>query len=157
MQRCVLATVTLVLACLHASAQLEPEPLKLSDDEQKLLNMANEERKKGDLPLLRPDPVLFKVARAHAANMARQGKMEHKLDGKTPFDRIKGAGYRYSVAAENIARGDAPLADVIAGWMKSKSHRENLLERRFVETGLGMAKDEIGDVYYVHVFAAPFK
>jgi uncharacterized protein YkwD len=158
MKRCVIVAAIL-LAYLPCSSAQQKAVLKLSDGEQKLLDIINDVRAKKDLPPFRPDPLLFKVAREHSANMARHFKMEHQLDGKKAFDRIKDAGYVYSLAGENIACAEAPvtLADVVKKWMSSKLHRENILERNFVETGLGMAKDETGVVYYTQVFGTPLK
>src|SRR5882724_5331883 len=107
--------IIVLLALSSSSAAQEPK-FKLSEDEQKLLDMTNAERKKKDLPPLKANPTLFQVARAHAANMAKQGKMEHILDGKNPYERIKTAGYKYRVAAENIARSQQELDDVMKGW-----------------------------------------
>jgi uncharacterized protein YkwD len=156
MKRGVLAAAVM-LGALSTPWAFPQEVLKLSDDEQKLLELINDERKKVDLPPLKPDPLLFKAARDHAANMARQGKMKHELDSKSPFDRIKSTGYRYTIAGENIACGDDTLAAVVKRWMESMPHKENILGRRYVETGLGLAKDEKGDIFYAQVFAAPRK
>src|SRR5712691_11080652 len=75
---------------------------ELSAVEQKILDATNKEREKENLPALKPNPILFEVARAHSANMAKQREMKHELDGKNPTDRIKAAGYEYSYIAENI-------------------------------------------------------
>jgi uncharacterized protein YkwD len=99
--------------------------------------------------------LLFKAARDHSINMAKQGKMEHELDGKNPFHRIKATGYQYRYAGENIAYGDVPLADVMAGWMKSPPHRKNILYKEFTEIGLGLAKSKDGATYYTQVFGHP--
>ena len=125
--------------------------LKLSAVEQKVLDLTNAERKKKDLPPLKADPVLCEVARAHSANMAKQGAMKHDLDGKSPYDRIKAAGYRYAVAGENLAKGDANPDDVMEAWMDSKDHREHILSPKFDEIGIGLAADK-REVYYTQVF-----
>src|SRR5262249_2860660 len=125
MKRClVAAALGLGLAALAIGQ--EGAGLKLSEEEQTLLDLTNAERKKENLPALRPSPLLFQVARGHSANMAKQGKMDHKLDGKTPYDRIKGAGYKYSLAGENIAVGEVPIERVMKSWMDSKVHRDNI-------------------------------
>jgi uncharacterized protein YkwD len=152
MPRLFLATVLLV-----PLAAQDPPPLKLTADEQKFLDLTNAERKKANLPPLKADPLLCQVARAHAANMAKQGKMEHKLDGKTQYERIKGAGYKYSTAGENIARGDLPMEAVMKALMDSKVHRENILAEEFTEIGVGLAASEDGKTYYTQDFAAPRK
>jgi uncharacterized protein YkwD len=131
------------------------EKFQPSKAEERLLKLTNAERKKNELPALKPSPLLFKVARAHSANMARQGKMEHVLDDKTPFQRIKGAGYQYYYAGENIAAGDAPVEEIFKAWMQSEKHRENILNKNFTEIGLGIVPDKKGYLYYTQVFGKP--
>ena len=149
-------------ACLFplgqgADAQ-DPPGLKLSEDEQQVLDLTNQAREKEKLPPLRPNALLFTAARGHAANMARQGKMEHVLDGKTPGDRVKAAGYRYTWVGENIAMTDGDTtAAVFQGWMESKSHREHILSDHFDEIGIGVARNDKGEIYYAQVFASPKK
>ncbi len=130
---------------------------ELSELEKELLQLTNEERKKEKLPPLKANPLLFKVARAHAANMAKQGKMEHNLDGKTPGQRLKQAGYKYGFSGENIASGDYPLAVVMKAWMESAGHRKNILGKNFTEIGLGIVKDPKGVPYFAQVFAKPLR
>jgi uncharacterized protein YkwD len=154
MNRALLLVIIAVSAWPVAAG--EQKKFSLSEEEQKILDLTNAERKKKDLPPLKADPVLCEVARAHSANMAKQGAMKHDLDGKSPYDRIKAAGYRYAVAGENLAKGDANPDDVMEAWMDSKDHRENILEPRYTEIGLGLARDG-QDIYYTQVFAKPKK
>ncbi len=69
--------------------------LKLTADEEAVIELTNAERKKAekDLKLLKMNPQLMESARKHAENMAAQGKLDHKLDDKDPGDRTKAAGY----------------------------------------------------------------
>jgi len=153
----------LALALTLAAAPLMPSAafphgeskFTLSDDEKKLVELVNRERKKHDLAPLQPSPVLCRVARAHAANMAKQGKMAHVLDGKDQFQRIKGAGYKYSYAGENVARGEVAMAEVVQGWMESKVHRKIILGAKYTETGVGLARGADALIYYTQVFAVP--
>ncbi len=128
---------------------------EMTPEEKQILELTNEARKKENLPPLKPSPVLFKVARAHTANMARQQKLEHVLDNKTPFQRIKEAGYAYRFAGENVAFGNYPIPQVFEGWMESKPHRANILNKNFTEIGLGRVVDKKGDAYYTQVFGTP--
>jgi uncharacterized protein YkwD len=156
-----------VLCCAPAGAVLSAgggkdgprgkSEFTLSREEQELMDLVNAERKKHDLAPLRPNPTLFRVAREHSANMARQGKMAHVLDGKNPYERVKASGYKYRFAGENVGRGDVPLAEVVQGWMDSKVHRDNILRKEFTETGLGAVSDGKELVYYTQVFATPQK
>lgn len=149
---CWLGSVSLPAQEKKGGEQFQP-----TSKETKLLELLNAERKKADLPLLKLHPVLTQVARAHSANMARQEKMAHDLDGMTPFDRVKKSGYRYLYVAENIAWGtpEIGLPVLVKGWMDSESHRKNLLNKVFVETGLGMGTAKDGSIYYTQVFGQP--
>jgi uncharacterized protein YkwD len=144
------------LAVGSVASRAEDAPkLVLSKEEQKLLELTNAEREKEGLKPLRPSLTLFKVARAHSANMAEQMKLSHELDGKKPRDRVKGAGYRYYFTGENIAQGQVGLKYVVKGWMDSEGHRKNILSPNYTEIGLGRAVDTNGEAYYTQVFGKP--
>jgi uncharacterized protein YkwD len=136
----------------------EPE-FKLTGDEQKLLELTNAERKKENLPPLAVNQLLCKVARAHSQNMAKQEKLQHDLDEKTPFDRLDDAKYEFRRAAENILQnaGDSSPADMLKLWMDSPTHRANILKEDLTEIGLGFAKNDKGELYVTQVLAAPLK
>jgi uncharacterized protein YkwD len=145
--------------CLVLVAADDPAPkLELSAAEQAILDATNKEREKENLRALKPNPLLFEAARAHSANMAKQGKMEHKLDGKNSADRIKAAGYDYAYIAENIAVGNriSPAA-IVKAWMESKVHKENILNEKCTEIGIGVVKNDKGETYYTQEFGAPKK
>jgi uncharacterized protein YkwD len=153
----VLAACLLARDC--AADPPEPAKVKLSETEQKILDLTNQARAKEKLPPLQPNALLFDAARGHSANMARKGEMNHVLDGKEPKDRIKATGYRYSVAGENIgeAEGANLPAQIFDDWMNSKLHRANILDREFTEIGIGYARNDKGEWYYTQVFARPKK
>jgi uncharacterized protein YkwD len=149
---------SLLLCLLLGATDDPPKKLELSGAEQAILDATNKEREKENLPALKPNQVLFEVARAHSANMAKQGKMEHELDGKNPADRIRAAGYEYAYIAENIAVGArmSPAA-VVKAWMESQVHRENILNDKCTEIGIGVVKNDKGETYYTQEFGAPKK
>jgi uncharacterized protein YkwD len=153
-----IGAIAIVLALTSGAAAQETVALKLMPEEQQLLDLTNQERKKKELPPLKLSLRLTQVARAHAANMAKQEKMEHTLDGKTPLDRLRDAGYLFARGGENIAAGDADAtspATVMKAWMESKTHRDNILLPAFTEIGLGMARDREGRIYFAQVLAKP--
>ena len=101
---------------------------------------------------------ICQLARAHSANMAKQEKMAHELDGKNPADRIKAAGYDYSYIAENIAVSDGESPEgIVKAWMDSKIHKENILNDKYTEIGIGVAKNDKGETYYTQEFGTPRK
>jgi uncharacterized protein YkwD len=156
-----LLTVALIAAwgvALAAGGGDQPKQseFKLTDAEKKLLDLTNAERAKHKLPPLKPNPKLFAAARGHSANMAKQGKLEHVLDGLTPGKRAAKAGYRFDEVGENIAFSDGGNTEkIVKNWMESKVHRDNILYPDYTEIGLGMAVQGEERVYYTQLFAKP--
>jgi len=133
----------------------QPLPVEagaLSAAEAELLRLTNAERKDAGLSPLEINPTLTRAAREHSANMARQGKMDHVLDEKTPGDRLQAVGYRGFTWGENIAYGMPTSAGAIRAWMGSEGHRANILNEQYNEIGLGIVTDERGVPYYTQVF-----
>jgi uncharacterized protein YkwD len=155
----ILGAAAVLGACMLAPVRGADAPdVKLSAAEQKILELTNKARAEKKLPPLALNDRLTEAARAHSANMGRQGKMEHVLDGRTPGQRIKATGYRYSVAGENIAWTDGnPPASVFDDWMKSRRHRENILNPEYTEIGIGVVRTPQGEFYYTQDFARPKK
>ncbi|WP_101068789.1 CAP domain-containing protein [Roseovarius salinarum] len=91
---------------------------------------------------LRVDDRLAAAAVAHARDMAARGFFGHAgSDGAGVGDRVRRQGYGFCVVAENLARGRGSLSAVLAGWMKSRPHRRNLLNRRVTGYGLVLGPD----------------
>ena len=149
----------LAAAGVALSAGEKTTPFKNTADEVKIFELTNAERKKKDGKPLALSVALSKLARAHSENMARQEKMEHKLDDKSPFDRMREAKYLYLAGGENIGMGEdgITIEQIMAAWMESADHRKNILAPEYTEIGVGMAKNKKGDTYYTQVFAKPRK
>src|SRR5947208_1536607 len=96
--------------------------VQLTDEEKEILELANAARKDQQLEPLRVNATLMKCARQHSLNMAKQAKMAHELDGKSPFDRLRAVGYDYRRAGENVAYGNEAVSakEIFDGWMKSE-------------------------------------
>ncbi len=143
------------------SAQDKKEPktdeFKLTAEEKAVIELTNAERKKADkgLGALTMNPRLMEAARAHAANMAKQDKLEHVLDEKDPGDRAKAAGYKSTFVGENVAWNQKTPAQVLETWMKSEGHRENILRPEYTEIGVAVARNKKGQPYWVQVFGKP--
>ena len=95
------------------------------------------------------------MAKIQAAQMATFQKMAHEVPGAelpTLSDRAHRVGYAYGRLAENVALGYPSAEAVVEGWMSSKGHRENILARDVVETGIAVARSKAGGLYYCQVF-----
>ncbi|WP_306133139.1 CAP domain-containing protein [Roseivivax marinus] len=89
----------------------------------------------GLAPLAR-SATLDAVAREHARYLARLGRLSHSGPQGQIGDRARAAGYDYCQVAENLARGHRSEDAVLRGWLRSPSHRRNLLHRDFAEYGM---------------------
>ncbi|MEE8409821.1 MAG: CAP domain-containing protein [Myxococcota bacterium] len=136
--------------------------------EAEVLRLTNEQRAAGAMcgalgygraPPLTEEPALTCAARKHAADMAARDFMAHdNPDGETPWDRIDSAGYRYNQAAENVAGGYGTPADVVAGWISSQGHCQNVMSFQLSKIGVGFSADDtpvLYSTYWVQVFADP--
>ena len=103
-----------------------------------MLELTNDERAKAGCGALRMNSALTKAAEAHAADMVDEHYFAHdSLDGRSPFDRMKAAGYTGGAMAENIAVGYKSPAAVVEGWMNSAGHRKNILNCTYTVIGIG--------------------
>ena len=153
-------TAAFVLALIQLSAAQEKktdekkDELKLSKEEQAVIDLTNAERKKEMLPPLVANPKLMAAARAHAENMAKQDMLKHKLDDKEPWDRTKDAGYKNGHIGENIHWNAETPKEAMKDWMGSQLHRENILKKEFEEIGVGVVKNKKGERYWAQVFGS---
>jgi uncharacterized protein YkwD len=155
-----LPLLPLVLAApaLAADDEKKPPAFQMTDNEKALLDLTNAERAKEKLPPLAANPVLFRIARQHSANMAKKGELNHVLDGKSMADRTRAGGYDYTQLAENISVSDSVVPkEIVAKWMKSEVYRDNILRSGFEEIGMGIARNDKGEIYYTQLFATPRK
>jgi uncharacterized protein YkwD len=140
----------------NRSRVVEPAP-NPADLEQQAFALINQLRAKdGDPPLTWNDDVA-KVARLHSSNMAEQKFFSHRgLDGSMVDDRADKFGLSdWRQIGENIAfiRGvDHPVDLAVEKWMESPAHRQNLLNRTWTESAIGIAIAADGTVYFTQVF-----
>ena len=103
---------------------------------EQLLLITNQKRQENGLAPLSLNQQLSNAASSKASNMFEQNYWAHNSpDGKTPWVFIKGAGYNYIYAGENLARGFNNAQDVINAWMASPEHRKNMLSTNYQNVG----------------------
>lgn len=108
------------------------------DLEAEMLVLVNQERNKIGLQPLTADTALRKVALAHSVDMFQRGYFAHLTpEGKNPFDRMREAHIRFSLAGENLALAQT-LTLAHQGLMNSQGHRENILRPGFGRVGIGI-------------------
>lgn len=105
---------------------------------ESLLILVNESRAAEGLSPLKLNDALTKAALSHSADMDANDYFDHTgLNGSRFWDRTEDAGYTGSPAGENIALGQRDAEAVHAAWMSSEGHRNNILNSRITEMGLG--------------------
>lgn len=119
----------------------------------------NRERVERGLPELRATEKLSAVARAHSEDMAARDYVAHvNPEGLGLAARATSAGLVFARIGENIqmSRGaDDPVRRAVTGWLESAGHRATMLDVGFVDTGIGVALDESGSLYFTQLFVEP--
>jgi uncharacterized protein YkwD len=99
----------------------------------------NEYRAEHHLPPLREDLRLDAAANDRMRDMEDQGYWAHESpDGRAPFTWLAPNGYEYHYAGENLATGFETTELLVAGWMESPGHRDNILSPHFEDCGIAI-------------------
>jgi uncharacterized protein YkwD len=134
---------------------------------ERVLQLANEARARPRrcgtrqfpaAPPLTLERHLTSAAREHARDMARHNMLEHRgSDGSSPDQRVTRAGYKWRSTGENIASGPTTPEEVMAGWLASSGHCENIMSPRFSQMGIAWIVDPKSEsgVYWAQVFGTP--
>jgi uncharacterized protein YkwD len=126
--------------------------LNIGRAEDAVIALVNDEREKARCGKVRNDGRLHDVARSHSEDMAEHNKLSHTgSDRSSPMDRMRDAGYRNPLA-ENVASGYATPQEVVAAWMASRGHRENMLNCNAKAIGVGLAYARNGTSYWTQDF-----
>ncbi|MBK7721127.1 MAG: CAP domain-containing protein [Austwickia sp.] len=115
--------------------------------ETQVWRLTNQERVRAGLSPLHPHTCLRSVAAAWSGSMNTHQNLSH---GNFPA-RVRGCSSVRRYAGENVAFGYASPAELVAAWMKSPHHRENILDPRFRYLGVG---GEGNPMYVSQVFGA---
>jgi len=143
-----------VMASATGSSSSDP---RLDELEHLAIDHVNGERRAIGVSDLIVSPELSRIAREYCRDMAERRFFAHlDPDGKMVYDRAARGGVSdWTNIAENIARNrgfDDPAGVAVREWMKSEGHRDNILDARFVETGLGAWVGPDRTVYFAQIF-----
>ena len=127
-------------------------------DEVRILSLINRERSHKGLSDLGWNDDLAILARSYSERMAREHFFAHiDSSGSDVVDRARKMRIRgWSKIGENLFMCD-PDGDFTAlsvrGWMRSPTHRDNILDPEWQATGIGIAYARDGEIYITEVFA----
>jgi uncharacterized protein YkwD len=129
-----------------------------------VLRLVNEARGRGRVcgarsfapaPPLGWSDALAQAALVHSRDMAARNYFDHAdAAGATVAQRATRSGYRWRVVGENIAAGQGSTRQVVAGWLASPGHCENIMSRDFVEMGAAYAinANSAMEIYWTQTF-----
>lgn len=144
-------------AALNSSAISENTSNNISADEREIFNLVNKQRRKKGLADLQWSGDLERLARSYSRKMA-DGKFfsHHERNGDSIVQRagamrIKG----WRKIGENLFYSE-PYEKLnkfaVEKWMESPAHRQNILDRAYNTTGIGIAKSNNGTIYITQIF-----
>lgn len=137
------------------SVSVKPQPkLETGMSIAGVLKYTNIERVKFNLKPLVLNKKLSASAVAKVDDMFTFQYFEHNSPtGKTAADLVRTEGYNFQSVGENLALGDFGTDQkLVEAWMNSPLHRKNILNPKFTELGLAVAKGMFkGDMQWLAV------
>ncbi len=84
---------------------------------------------------------LAEAAEQHSVDMAARRYFDHvSPDGKRVSQRVTAQGYPWRMVGENLAGGDTSVNSVIAGWLKSPEHCQNMMSPSYADVGVACVR-----------------
>ena len=111
--------------------------------ESQMIHLINSIRSSRGLQLLNPNPVLNSIARSRSQDMLSRHYFSHYTpEGKNIFNILVENGISYAMGAENLSQSSPPSwgspEAVVNSWMRSNTHRANMLNPHYGQLGLGV-------------------
>ena len=108
-------------------------------DTNELVSLANKERKSKGLGDLVLNENLSRAALAKGQDMLKKQYWSHfGPNGETPWQFINASGYNYVYAGENLAKDFSAGYDAHLAWMKSPTHRANIMNTNYYDVGIAI-------------------
>lgn len=124
-----------------------------------LVDLTNETRADEGLHALRTNPLLIQAAQAKANDMAAKSYFSHTSpNGDKPWNFISATGYQFTYAGENLAINFIDSEKVHEAWLRSTTHKKNILHDKFTEIGIASARGSYNGrpaVFVVQMFGRP--
>lgn len=109
-----------------------------------VVKYVNEARLKEGLETLRVSEKLTEVAQAKVNDMVANKYFAHTSPaGLNPWHWFEKVGYDYKYAGENLAINFTTAEGQHAAWMKSPTHKKNILNVNYQEIGVAVAAGEV--------------
>ncbi len=147
------AVTLLAVAVTPATAELSTITV------DRIVQLTNAERQKVGKSTLKVNSKLATAARRKGEDMLAHDYFAHiSPSGVTPWFWMQQQNYTYQVAGENLAIDFVEAEDVVAAWIASPSHKDNMLHSSYTETGVAVVTGEFQggtSTIVVHMFGLP--
>lgn len=123
-----------------------------------IISLTNQTRQALGLGTLSESKTLNQAAYLKAKDMIEKNYFNHKSpQGITPWYWFGQAGYTYKYAGENLAIGFFDSTEVYNAWLNSPSHKDNIINANYKETGVAVMSGFGGNdtVVVVQLFGSP--
>ena len=112
-----------------------------------LENFVNQTRQSVGLSMLSENQKLNQAAQLKAENMTQNNYFAHTSpSGISPWFWFSKAGYNYKYAGENLARDFSSAQATVDAWMNSPTHRDNILNSKYKEIGIGVTEGDLAGI-----------
>jgi uncharacterized protein YkwD len=140
----------------QAKPKPEPQPVPVvpqqevqeATKELEVLRLVNIERQKAGIKPLKYLSALEQGANIRALEIIESWS-HTRPDGTrfvTAFDYLQ-----YAKIGENLASGCRTPKDVVALWMSSNSHRQNILNEKYEHMAIAISKNSEGRMYWIQI------
>jgi hypothetical protein len=134
-----------LLISFPASAWMTPDAIREND--VKIIELTNKEREKIDLERLTENSWLDQAAYGKAQDMLARQYFAHQSDEGWELDHwVKGAGYNFSIAGENLAMGFTTPEKTVQAWVASPTHYANIKEKNFKDIGVATVNGPYNEI-----------
>jgi hypothetical protein len=132
-----IAVLAVVLLFSFSLKTLASQAIEITSEE--VIKMVNDSRQAEGLEVLVENEKLSQAAQAKVEDMLKEGYFAHNSpSGKTPWFWIEKTGYDYHYAGENLAMDFKNAQEQHTAWMKSPTHKKNILNKDFREIGVAV-------------------
>lgn len=128
---------------------------------ENIVSLTNELRKAVGIKELKVNTKLELAAQKKAEDMMKSQYFSHTSpSGKVAWNFMNDAGYAYLFAGENLAMNFNSAEEVTAGWLASVTHKENILNDKYTQIGIGVTTGEflgVNSTIVVQMFGKPLR
>ena len=145
--------LSISLACMlaFASCSKDKSPYPYQFFENQVVKEVNEHRASIGLRELAINDKITEQARNHSKNMVKN-VVTFSHDGFSErIDNLQKSIQGINRSGENISYGYDNAKAVVAGWLQSDDHKNNM-EGDYTHTGVGIAVDKDGVHYFTQIF-----